>query len=159
MVEGIGDVSLDNQESGAERELKQVPGDWFDVDGIAVENDVGQTGTKKEQGRIYSIEDLNGDQRTMDSVGNWEENNGVICYVDQEGHAHVAGYTEERARQLEEAGYKHRATEVPLSSGSGWVPADPELRKRWEKMIEADREKRQKEIAEARKKTLRESRG
>lgn len=76
----------------------------------------------------------------LEKVGFYNSNNGVIAFVDGEGHMRVAPATSDRSQALEEAGYKRGGIWVPFSNGE--LPTDPALREQWEKMREEAHEQK-----------------
>lgn len=65
--------------------------------------------------------------------GMFNSNNGILTFVDIEARQFVAPSTPERMQELEDAGYKEGSMYVPFSNGQ--IPAEPELKAKWEKML------------------------
>lgn len=129
------------QKAAQEKGIKEVGGDWLTMDGVQ-----SDTLVVKEDQDVFSgnsettamnTDGYNRPSERVDSVGTYDENNGVIAFVDGEGHLRVGPATDERHKALQEAGYVPGSLGVPLSNGD--LPVDPTIRVRWEGMVEETR--------------------
>lgn len=105
------------------RGLKPVLGEWLVIDGIElayfgqkmnVPTSLGENGISEER---------------QEQIGTYDYNNGVIAFVDREGHLCVGPYSEERISALNQAGYKKGSVHVPLSNGE--LPTDEDIANNW----------------------------
>ena len=62
----------------------------------------------------------------------FNQNNGILAFVDEKGHLYASPATNEKRQELQNFGFKEGGLFVPFSNGD--LPSDPEGLKRWEKL-------------------------
>ena len=77
--------------------------------------------------------------------GEWDTNNGVICFIDRRGRPWVTPDTEKHREALGRAGYKSGEINIPLSNEE---PAGREASQRWDKILVRDRLRESREARE-----------
>ena len=75
----------------------------------------------------------------MEETGFYGSNNGTLAFVNEQGLKFVGPWTEEREKELRDAGYGDRGMGVYIPLSNGEIIQNPEVKEYWKNLQEKER--------------------